>query len=247
MAEQEVIKHVKKAYKIWRPGQGKFWPKFKEFLLEIIIIVFAVTLSIGLHDRSEKKHIDKDTKDFLLGMQLDFERDIKEMQEDIESFELQRSAFIYLRGLKQNHLPEKDSIDKYYTWIVNTTELIPNNGRFEGFKSAGKIATISNKELQNSILDLYQEDIPSVLSRTRYYNIQKQAVNEFINLNVKRTSDSTSNLYEILTSDEIYNRGARLAMISPITLAYQRCIQRMKDINNEINRLYKVNKLLPES
>ena len=48
MAEQEVIKHTKKAYSIWGSKNSPFH-KIKEFVVEIFIIVFAITISIWFH------------------------------------------------------------------------------------------------------------------------------------------------------------------------------------------------------
>ena len=66
MAEQEVIKHTKKIFGLWNT-KSSFWHKVSELLLEIFIIVFAVTISIYFHDRSELKHQRHETKEFLLG------------------------------------------------------------------------------------------------------------------------------------------------------------------------------------
>jgi hypothetical protein len=63
MAEQEVIKHTKKIFTVWNSSKG-FWHKLWEFFLEIFIIVFAISLSIYLHDSSEKKHQRHETKEF---------------------------------------------------------------------------------------------------------------------------------------------------------------------------------------
>ena len=63
MAEQEVIKHTKNIFAVWNGSKG-FWHKLGEFFLEIIIIVFAVSLSIYLHDSSEQKHRATKQKNF---------------------------------------------------------------------------------------------------------------------------------------------------------------------------------------
>jgi hypothetical protein len=55
MADQEIVKHTKKIYKVWHSKEHTFMQKFKEFLLEIFIIVFAVTLSIWFHNWSEHR------------------------------------------------------------------------------------------------------------------------------------------------------------------------------------------------
>ena len=55
--------------------------------------------------------------------------------------------------------------------IFNTIALNPSNGRFEGFKSLGKIGNIESEELQNDIMDLYQENITSLLASTERYGL----------------------------------------------------------------------------
>jgi hypothetical protein len=161
MAEQEVIKHTKKVFGIWAT-KNPTWHKIGEFLLEIFIIVFAITLSIYFHDRSELKHQRHETKEFLLGLKQDLKTDIEEMNQDKASFRLSQRAFKYIISRKIHESLSADTIRKYSGWIFNTTGLVPNSGRFEGFKSAGKMGTIENKELQNSIMDLYQENIPNL-------------------------------------------------------------------------------------
>jgi hypothetical protein len=80
MAEQEVIKHTKKVFTVWG-SKKSFWHKLGEFVLEMLIIVFAITLSIYLHDRSVKKHQDHETKEFLLGLKEDLKTDITERKQ----------------------------------------------------------------------------------------------------------------------------------------------------------------------
>jgi hypothetical protein len=65
MAEQEIIKHTKKVYKIWNSKEHSRWQKIKEFFIEILIIVFAVTISIWLHNWSEHRNQQEDVKVFL--------------------------------------------------------------------------------------------------------------------------------------------------------------------------------------
>jgi len=84
MAEQEVIKHTKKVFTLWSGSKG-FWHKLGEFILEIFIIVFAISLSIYLHDRSVVKHQRHETREFLLGLKEDLKTDLLEMEEDRKS------------------------------------------------------------------------------------------------------------------------------------------------------------------
>jgi len=238
MAEQEVIKHTKKIFGIWNT-KSSFWHKFSELLLEIFIIVFAVTISIYFHDRSEQKHQRHETKEFLLGLREDLKTDIEEMSQDKRSFSQTQKAFAYITTRKIGEPISRDTIRKYNNWIFNTTGLVPNNGRFEGFKSSGKIGTIENKILQNNIMDLYQENIPNLINSTDFYTLKKQNLFQYVALNQKRLTDTTSNLVEVLSTDHAYNICTSLTFVQEILVRYDTCINKMDAIIKDIDKQYK--------
>jgi len=237
MAEQEVIKHTKKVFGLWKTNNPT-WHKIGDFILEIFIIVFAITVSIYFHDRSELKHQRHETKEFLLGLKQDLKTDIEEMNQDKNSFLQSQKAFNYITSRKLNESLDPDTIRHYYTWIFNTTGLVPNSGRFEGFKSSGKIGTIENKELQNNIMDLYQENIPNLINSTDFYTSKKQTLFEYVNLNKKRLTDSTNNLVSVLSSDPAYNICVTLTFVDEIIDRYDTCIHKMNVIIRDINKQY---------
>ncbi len=239
MAEQEVIKHTKKIYKVWNSKEHSFWAKVKEFVLEILIIVFAVSLSIWLHGQSEHAHQQKEVKEFLLGLQADLINDRAEMGADRERFILSGMAFSYLRTLKLNEAVNIDSIKKYRDVLFNSTGLIPNSGRFEGFKSAGKIGTIENKVLQNEIMNLYQENIPFLITQTDYYNAGKRKLNDFFTKNLQRTENGANNFISLLGNEEVYNMGDELKETKNIIEQYNKCIKNIDQINKLIDEEYK--------
>lgn len=237
MAEQEVMKHTKKVFGLWQTD-NPFWHKFAEFIIEIFIIVFAITVSIYFHDRSELRHQRHETKEFLLGLKQDLKTDIEEMNQDKSSFTKSQRAFTYITSRKLNESLSEDTIRKYSGWIFNTTGLVPNSGRFEGFKSSGKIGTIENKELQNNIMDLYQENIPLLIISTNFYTSKKQSLFEYVSLNRKRLTDSTNNLVSVLSSDPAYNICVTLTFVQEILTRYDTCINKMNAIIRDINKQY---------
>jgi hypothetical protein len=237
MAEQEVIKHTKKIFSVWGDGNN-FWHKVREFVLEIVIIVFAVSLSIYLHDRSEKKHQRHEAKEFLLGLKQDLIMDLKEMNEDKLSFTGSGKAFSFIVGQKMNTPLNRDSLNKYMRYMFNTTGLVPNNGRFEGFKSSGKLGTIENTGLQNDIMDLYQENIPTLLLSTNNYSKIKQKLFDYTTENRKRLTDSTNNLHLLLATEQVYNISNSLIFIDEIIERYDLCINKMKEIIAKIDKEY---------
>jgi hypothetical protein len=238
MAEQEVVKHTKKIYTIWNDKKHGVWHKAKELLIEIFIIVFAVSLSIWVHDKSEHNHQQKEVKEFLLGLRGDLMSDINEMNGDKISYAEQTNTFNFITNVKHNTTLSIDSLNKHKRWIFNTTKLQQNNGRFEGFKSAGKIGNIEDKKMQNDIMDLYQESIPALLASTDGYIHWKNELYEFYTKNLKRLSDTTSNISTIITSDEAQNICGFLTNTSEIIERYDTCINKMKTILGEIENNY---------
>ncbi|MBV9962881.1 MAG: hypothetical protein JO072_11605 [Parafilimonas sp.] len=238
MAEQEIAKHTKNIFKIIAQKEQGFWHKLKDFLVEIIIIVFAVTISIWFENRSEHRHQQDDVKVFLLGLQKDLTADIAEMQQDRYSYKMQKAAFMYIDHAKLGETLKRDSVVYYSNWIYNTTALNPNNGRFEGFKSSGKLGFIENDSLQNDILDLYQENIPSLLSSTSNYVNHKNILFSYLQKTLRRTTDSTSNILEVLNTEEAHNISMVLSFTDEITARYDATINKMKKIIAEIKKEY---------
>jgi hypothetical protein len=241
MAEQEIIKHTKKVYRVWNSKQHTTWQKIKEFAVEIFIIVFAVTLSIWFHNWSEHRHENTVVKEFLLGLKEDLEKDIKEMKIDSAEYGRTSAAFTYVTSIKYGEVLNADSLNKFQDVIFNTTGLIPNNGRFEGFKSSGKIGLIEDNVLQNQILDLYQEDIPSLISSTDKYTERKKDLFRYVAQNRKKNPDNTYNLNVILSADVGQNICGSIVFVDEILERYGKCIQTSKKIIAKIDGLYSGN------
>jgi hypothetical protein len=210
--------------------------------LEILIIVFAVSLSIWLHDKSDHRHQQNEVKEFLLGLREDLLSDLEEMKDDRQSYLDQGRTFRYITTANPNTSLDRDSLQKYQGWLFNTTRLEQNNGRFEGFKSSGKIGTIEDKTLQNDIMDLYQENIPSLYSATDPYLLRKNQFFDYTIKNVKKTPDSTSNLATTLLTSEAQNICGYLAKPDEIIARYDACMGKMKTIVQKIEDMYHIGK-----
>jgi Family of unknown function (DUF6090) len=236
--EHEVQGHTKKIYKAWKDPRKQFWDKVKDIAVEIGIIVFAISLSIWFHAWSEHRHEQKDVKSFLIGLKTDLESDIKEMNEDVKSYIGAGKAFTYLTSLKKGEIASLDSIKKYGRYVNGTTGLNANAGRFEGFKSSGKIGHIENKELQNDILDLYEEDIPHLIGNTDLYSKSKIEFTSFVRDNLIRTTDSTTNYRANLSSDRSFAYARQLSYTNEIIELYDVVIKKNKKIIDAINKEY---------
>jgi hypothetical protein len=238
MAELEVIKHTKKAYKIFGSDHPVI-EKVIEFFIEILVIVFAVSITIWFHDMAEHRHQQKEVKEFLIGLRNDLTNDLTEMEADIKGYHYQRAAFGFFRIMNSETPGLTDSLGKHTNAIFNKVALLQNNGRYEGFKSSGKIGNIENKKLQNDILDLYQELIPSLLTTTELYNIQKDRLIIFIEQNAKIDQQRRLLLSDVMKLDQAkIISGTLTGFPAEILNRYDACIAGINEIVKAIDEEY---------
>src|SRR3982074_2016380 len=104
--QDELTKHGLKLYKTMADRKHSFGEKFKEILIEIAIIVFAVTLSIYFHGWSEHRHEQKEVKEFLKGLKGDLADDIKLLENSRRVTAREQSNFDYAYHLKKDQVPD---------------------------------------------------------------------------------------------------------------------------------------------
>lgn len=167
--QEEVQKHTQKIYKAVKNSEHTMGDKVKEIIVEIFIIVFAVTLSIGLHSWSEHRHQQEEVSVFLANLKNDLQNDIKNI--DIEKKAYKESNIGYEKILALTTL-QLDSISKSKNKVnfpIYSHGQIMSVGNYEGFKSSGKIGYIEDEKLKQKILQYYQIYVPAVNEVDKMY------------------------------------------------------------------------------
>ncbi len=238
MAEQEVAKHTKKVYKVWASKEHSWQHKVKEFFIEIVIIVFAVSLSIWFHNLSEKSHDRKEAKAYLEGLKKDLLKDIVEMREDSASFVDQHKFYTYLGSAPKGVLDTAMIIEN--SWMFsNQTALIPNISRFEALKYSGKMNIIENKELLDEILNLYEEKIPLLVNIATNANDYKNgSFNEYMDRHRYFLAAKQTEFYkEIQTNVDLNYYFKRIASTMPYVIdRYRDVIQHNEKLVRMIDK-----------
>lgn len=236
MIEVDLIKkHGKKALGMEEHGHRKqTWrQRLPEILLEIGIIVFAVTLSIQLHAWHERALDREAERHFLVGLRTDLQNDLRELRNDSISYVRTKRNFKYLLSINPatTHL---DSIKRRTFGLYNRTNLVPNISRFEGFKSSGRLTVIQDDELLNAILDYYQEMIPILLSLTNDFTAYKvERIQTYLEDHV---TYSDSNLPSIISSDRMKRSLSKENQITEIIEKYHEVMQESRDIIKMIDK-----------
>ncbi|GAB3223052.1 hypothetical protein GCM10027346_01650 [Hymenobacter seoulensis] len=235
MIEVDLIKkHGKKAMGMEEHGHStQTWrQRLPDILLEIGIIVFAITLSIQLHSWHEHSLEREKERKFLLGLRQDLRQDLKEMSEDSTSYVTQMRGMRYYLAFAAGK-QQADSVG-YYNWTLrNTTVLIPNNSRFEGLKSVGGIDIVENEELQAGILDHYQELIPGLLLESgSYASYKEQHVGAYLD---EHLAPDQHNLVAVLSTVPMQNYLLRGNYIPFIIKKYHGVMQHSRGLIRQID------------
>jgi hypothetical protein len=170
--QEEVIKHTNKIYKTMKDTKHTFREKVKEVIIEIFIIVFAVTLSINLHSWTEHKHQQSETTEFLIDLKDDLNKDIKSMQDEKNKLSKTVEQYMLLQSLSENQIESIGIAKEKINLQLNPTFRKTNDGNYDGFKSSGKIGFIENKKLKKLILEYYQENMSALGEIEKFYNSQ---------------------------------------------------------------------------
>lgn len=229
-----VAKHGKKALGIaehHEPAKG--WRhRLPEILLEIGIIIFAVTVSIQLHAWHEHSVERTEERKFLTGLRADLASDLTELRHDSLTYARVLRGYRYFQGISDRTL-NVDSVHHYQWTLFNTTTLLPNTSRFEGLKSAGKLGIIENDELLNDILDNYQERIPSLVSETKAFSDYKaRTILSYLDEHLDR---SGNNFLAVMQADRMYNYLNKEPAIRDIMQRYHDVLQHTRKLIREID------------
>ncbi|MDW8849401.1 DUF6090 family protein [Flavobacterium sp. MMLR14_040] len=168
--QEEITKHSEKIYKTVKNSKHTLGEKVKEIIIEICIIVFAVTLSIGLHGWSEHRHQQEEVSVFLANLKNDLKNDIKNIDDEKKAY--QKSNMSYEKILALTPL-QLDSIYKSKNIVdfpVHSHGHTMNIGNYEGFKSSGKIGYIEDEKLKQKMLSYYQIFVPAQDEVDKMYN-----------------------------------------------------------------------------
>ncbi len=227
MAELEVVKHTKAVYNVMKDPDTGWKHKLKETLIEIGIIVFAITLSLWLHNWSEHNHLKQEEREFLTGLQVDLQKDLTELEGDVKTYKIVKKGFNYFYNVAYGLPLQQDSLNQYKWVMYNTTHFNSNNSRYEGLKASGKLDIIENKELLNNILELYQEDIPWLnLLNADMNDYKREKLEPAINTFLIQDKNNNGNWEQVLREPQIQNNLRHFNSFDEIIAKYDGIIEK---------------------
>jgi hypothetical protein len=240
MSENEIVKHVEAAYKAAKDPEKNWLHKLKEILIEIFIIVFAVTLSIWFHNWSDSLHERKEEREFLVGLQKDIHTDLENAQSDSAFYARELASLLYFKRVGAGESPNSDSVKVYSPVFFSNTALEPTISRYEGLKGSGKFGIIENKELLNDIINLHEGIIKHVELLDGYYSDYVTRMGSFVQEHgqLDQAGDSVTNSHDLLRMSQMrFQLGYGISFITSNILRYQdSCIVHCQKLIGQIDK-----------
>jgi hypothetical protein len=99
MAELEVAKHGKNVIHLMTKKEHTVAHRIREIVIEMLTIVFAVSMSIWLHGLSEHHHQQQEVEAFLVGLKADLAADVRQLEGTRNSYHGFDANYAYLASL----------------------------------------------------------------------------------------------------------------------------------------------------
>lgn len=162
MAEDEIRKHAKAAYKAFKDPEHSWQHKVKDILLEVAIIVFAVSISIWFHNLSDKRADERLEQAFLTGLKVDLKNDLDNMKQSKAFYRDVLNGMTYFSKIGSGGILNMDSLNKYNTIFFSSTTLQSHTSRYEALKGSGKLSIIEDQELLNQIISYNESTLSHI-------------------------------------------------------------------------------------
>jgi len=170
MAEEEIAKHTKAIYKSLKNKEETWAHRLKEIAIEVLIIVFAVSISIWFHNWSDSLHEKKDEKAFLIGLKKDLNGDLVNLHTSLQFYKFVLGGTAYFLKVGSGQPVNKDSVNQYANIFFSSTDLEPHSSRYEALKGSNKFTIIENPDLLNDIISLHESSFTRVITLDHYYH-----------------------------------------------------------------------------
>jgi hypothetical protein len=238
--EHEIIGHTKKVFRILKNPGKSFWDKSKEILIEILIIVFAVSFAAFIERTREHYKEKEEAKEFLIGLKGDLANEItylKTSNADMDTVIINYTKFM---KLKVSAVDSLEKTSRHINFNIPKFNSQLENGRYDGFKSSGKIQTIANNSLRNDILTLYQEDIPFLTFAEGAFNEGQTRLEGFILDQPNNAGTKQTDVIKLLTTTK-----AKLLLKFSIDYCkgvkegYDNALKQAEKVQGEIDKEYK--------
>ena len=236
MAEQEIAQHGKNIIELVTTKKHPISHRIREIAIEIVTIVFAVSMSIWLHGLSEHHHQQQEVRSFLIGLRGDLKDDIGNLTAMKAAYHQFDDNFAYLAKLEAGEAPDWKTFNHAYDYMDANWFFIPNKSRFDGFMASGKLNNIEDEANLNRILNLYQSLLPQIRYSEGGWADAQRKLREY--RDDALTADDPEDHYRLVTAPKGKRLLKHMRAQELIYRRYQNYIDLSTQIIKEIDAAY---------
>jgi len=204
MSEEKIIKHTEKALKIMSNKEKTWLGKIKELTEEVIIIVFAVSITLAFHNWNDERNERKMEREFLAGVSSDLKAEARNLGGSLADLNITANYYDTVWQQIISNKVDAAYIDSNSSQLTNTLFFVFNSGRFEGFKSSGYLRLIENKKLLKHLTDLYIIAMPfQAHADEMVYDSRRTDYNTYIGVKAPMDSKKIVHVSQILNDPAV--------------------------------------------
>jgi hypothetical protein len=236
MAELEVAKHGKNVIQLMTKKEHTLSHRLRETAIEILTIVFAVTMSIWLHGLSEHHHQQEEVRRFLVGLRSDLVQDIDSLNNIKAAYHGFDANNAWLASLDPDKQPDWEKFKAAYVMNDANWFFIPTRSRYDGFLMSGKLTNIDDEKLLASILFLYQSQLPQVQTSEGGWSTRQHKLRDY--RDDKLDGDDQQSRFRLLTTPKAKRLLGDMRTSPQLFERYQGYIDQSREIIKAIDAAY---------
>jgi hypothetical protein len=160
MSEEKIIQHSQKAVNLLKNRTKSIKEKILGFLEEIVIIIIAVSITLAFHNWNDRRNEKEIEHKFLAGIKQDLLKDAENIRGGVKEYESTVGYYDTVWRQINNHKIDTAELDAASGALINTSYLVYDDSRFEGFKSSGYLRLIQDEKLLKDLMQTYSTDMP---------------------------------------------------------------------------------------
>ena len=236
MAELEVAKHGKNVIHLMTKKEHPVSHRIREVIIEVLTIVFAVSMSIWLHGLSEHHHQQQEVQAFLAGLRSDLAVDVLQLEGTKDSYRKFDANYAYLASLDPKREPDWKAFDTAYDNMNLNWFFIPTKSRYDGFQMSGKLTNIEDQKLLTAILDLYQNQLQLIKLSEGSWSSRQHNLRDYID--EKLEGDDQAGRWHVIASPKAKRLLNRMNTGAQLYERYDRYIDKSNSIIKQIDASY---------
>lgn len=148
----------------------------RKYLRELSVVVIGIAITLGINSWIGHRASKKEHRQYLNAIKLELKTNIEIIEPETDLLDESAKYSRYLLSRPQESLVNPDTIQKYQYAITQLRNPKLKYNAFEMFKSSGNMRLISDKDLQLSIWDVYDQ-IDGFNDEFRAYYQYKEEMN----------------------------------------------------------------------